>query len=212
VQPGAKKVAQRPKLRKSATKVAAAPRPRLKRPWVLRHPILTLLGIVCVAAAAVTVKILMFGPPSHSISAPQRLGSYVQAPSLASGMGAGTLRDDLVTRSGGEASHVVDAVYEDSTGPAAKAGPQIILFVGGNLSGSAGSFILSLTQTPGAYLINAGSLGGQAACVPGLSGHLTECAWADNDTFGVVASPNLNAVALSTELRTIRPLVEHTLK
>ena len=136
-----------------------------------------------------------------------------QQPALAAGMGASALRTAIVANSNGEASHVVDAVYEDSTGPAAKAGPLIILFVGGNLAGSATSFIDGLTKAlPGAFVINAGSLQGQAACVPSVSGHLAECAWADNDTFGVIASPVLSATQLATELRLMRPLVEHTLK
>ena len=151
--------------------------------------------------------------PVHRISTPNRLTSYVQEPALASGMGATALRAEIVKKGNGEASHVVDAVYEDSTGSAAKAGPLIILFIGGNLSGSAGSFISSFTGLlPGAFVTSPGSLGGQAACVPGVSGHPAECAWADNDTFGLIASPTLSAAALGKELRAVRPLVEHVVK
>jgi hypothetical protein len=169
-------------------------------------------GVGCVAAAGVVaVHVTSGSGPEHAISTPQTLGSYVVEPSLASGMGANALRSKILAAGDGEASHVVDAVYEDSTGPAAKNGPLIILFVGGNLSGSASSFINSLTTAlPGAFVINAGSLHGQAACVPGL--HLTECAWADNDTFGVIASPVLSAEALGDELRVMRPMVEHEVK
>ncbi len=150
------------------------------------------------------------GGPAHSISTPQRLGSYVEEPSLASRMGANALRSRILAAGGGEASHVADAVYEDSTG-AAKSSPLIILFVGGNLSGSASSFITSLTAAlPGAFVVNPGSLQGQAACVPGT--HLNLCAWADNDTFGVIASPVLSATALGSELRIMRPMVEHVVK
>lgn len=156
---------------------------------------------------------LTHGGRPHAISAPRQLGAYVQEPALATGMGAATLRSEIVSHSNGEASHVVDAVYEDSTGTAAKNGPLIVLFVAGNLSGSAASFINSLTHAlPGAFVINPGSLQGQAACVPGVSGHLAECAWADNDTFGVIASPTLSATELGAELRLMRPLVEHVLK
>ena len=89
----------------------------------------------------------------------------------------------------------------------------IILFVGGHLSGSANSFISSFTGLlPGAFVTSAGSMAGQAACVPSYSGHLAECAWADNDTFGFIASPTLGATALSAQLRQIRPLVERTVK
>lgn len=180
----------------------------------VRRTMLLVGGVGCAAAAAVLAMDVLSGPGQpHAISTPQRLMSYAQEPSLATGMGASALRSKIVSMGSGEASHVVDAVYEDSSGPAAKSGPQIILFVGGNLSGSASSFISSLTSAlPGAFVINPGSLGGQAACVPGLSGHLTECVWADNDTFGVIASPTLNAPSLGTELREMRPLLEHVVK
>jgi hypothetical protein len=168
-------------------------------------------GVGCVAAVGVVaVHVMSGGGPSHAISTPQRLGSYVQEPSLASGMGANALRSKILAAGGGEATNVVDAVYEDSTGAAAKSGPLIVLFVGGNLSGSASSFITSLTGLPGAFVINPGSLPGQAACVPGA--HLSECAWADNDTFGVIASPVLSATELGNELRTMRPMLEHVVK
>ena len=174
-----------------------------------------MLGGVGVATAGAIFAVHGFGGAGkpHSISTPQRLMSYVQQPSLAAGMGANALRDKIVSAGNGEATHVLDAVYEDSTSSAAKSGPQIILFVGGNLSGSSSSFITSLTAAvPGAFVINPGSLQGQAACVPAPSGHLVECAWADNDTFGVIASPTLSATALGNELRQMRPLLEHVVK
>lgn len=147
--------------------------------------------------------------PVHHITTPQKLLAYTQNPELAKSLGAPQLRAEVVAKSGGEASHVVDAVYEDSTGPAAKTGPQIVLFVGGNLSGSASSFIASFTGMPGAFTTGSGHLGGMVACVPGTGGHPAECAWADNDTFGLIASPTTGASALGTELRQMRPLIEH---
>jgi len=128
-------------------------------------------------------------------------------------MGATELRAEIERKGSGEASHVVDAVYEDTTGAAAKKAPEILLFVGGNLSGSAGSFISSFTGSlRSAFVTNPGSLGGQAACVPGAGGHPAECAWADGDTFGLIASPDLSASALANELRLMRPQVEHVVK
>jgi hypothetical protein len=105
----------------------------------------------------------------------------------------------------------VDAVYEAPAGSAANASPPIILFIGGNLAGtSPDGFITSfIGELKGAVTIGPGSLGGAAACVPSVEGRLAECAWADNDTFGVVASPNLGEAALASELRQMRPLVEH---
>jgi hypothetical protein len=38
---------------------------------------------------------------------------------------------------------------------------------------------------------------------------VAECVWADNDTFGVVASQTLSASSLANELRQMRPMVEH---
>jgi hypothetical protein len=180
-----------------------------------RHPVLlAVLGggaVGGVAAAGILVSGVFGGTggPEHVIVTPNKLLSYVQNPALAKGMGAQALRADILAKGNGEASHVVDAVYQDSSGSAAK----ILLFVGGNLSGSAQGFISSFTgMLPSAFVINPGSLGGQAACVPGTGGHPAECAWADNDTFGLIASPALNASTLAGELRSIRPLVERHAK
>ena len=182
----------------------------------LRHPILVATGsaLALGAVAAFATEMVLGGNgPAHQVSTPGRLMGYEQQPALAQGMGAAHLRAEIVKESNGEASHVVDAVYEDSTGPAAKSGPLIILFIGGNLSGSASSFISSFTGlVPGSFATGAGSLGGQAACVPGSAGHPAECAWADNDTFGLISSPNLTAAALGRELRAMRPLMEHVVK
>ena len=157
---------------------------------------------------------------------PQRIGGYAQAPALAASMQAPQVRRTIVTQSNGEAHNVVFAVYEGgatassaSPSPSASAGSpaagagtgqQIVLFIGGNLSGtSAKSFITSfIGKLPGAAPTSACPLGGEAACVPGTGGKPAECAWADNDTFGLVASPTLGARALASEMRQIRLQVE----
>jgi hypothetical protein len=184
-----------------------------------RHPVRLALGggavmVVAVAGAVIVPHVLKEDSgPAHTISTPTKLQSWVQDPALAASMGATALRAEIVQRGGGEASHVVDAVYENTTGPAAKKAPLILLFVGGNLSGSAGSFISSFTGSlRSAFVTSPGSLGGQAACVPGVGGHPAECAWADGDTFGLIASPDLGASALANELRVMRPQVEHVVK
>jgi hypothetical protein len=165
--------------------------------------------VLAAAAAAVAVG-SRGGGVTHALVTPTALGSYVQEPSLARDMGAAALQKQIVANSSGEAKHVVYAVYEDATGPAAQHGPQIILFIGGNLSGtSAGSFMTSfMGKLQGAVATAAGPMGGAAACAPGASGRLAECAWADGDTFGVVASPTLGASGLASELRAVRPLLE----
>jgi hypothetical protein len=172
-------------------------------------------GVGLVAAAGAAFELLPGGTaPRHLISTPQRLGSYTQAPALAAGMQAAQLRNSIVKQGKGEASHVVDAVYQDGSSSAAQSGSQVFLFIGGNLSGtSAKSFISSfIGGLPHAVTAAPGSLGGAAACAPGVSGRPAECAWADGDTFGLVASPTLGASALASELRQIRPGVERRAK
>jgi len=202
--------------RRAAAGTQPAGRSRRRR---VRHPVRLTVGVVVVAlaggGAVAGPKVLHEiegSGPAHRITTPPKLLDFTQAPTLASSMGAQALRAEIVKKGNGEASHVVDAVYEDSTGSAAKS-PVIILFIGGNLTGSASSFITSFTGLlPSAFVISPGSLGGQAACVPGSGGHPAECAWADNDTFGLFASPALSAKALGNELRIMRPEVEHRVK
>jgi hypothetical protein len=173
------------------------------------------IGIAVAAAGAASVvvthpSLLRPGGPAHTIEAPAKLLTYTEAPTLAKGMGAQALRADIVRKGHGEASHVVDAVYEDNAQTGSTSNPRIILFIGGNLAGSASSFISSFTgMMPRAFVTSAGPMGGQAACIPGTAGRPAECAWADNDTFGLFASPALSASALGAEMRAMRALVEH---
>jgi hypothetical protein len=173
-------------------------------------------GAAVVAAGAAAFELMPASPggPVHAIVIPQVLGSYTQAPALAASMKAAQLRNSIMSQSSGEASHVVAAVYEDSASPAASSAPQIILFIGGNLSRSSPSSFISsfIGRLPGAVTTAAGSLGGAAACIPSVSGNPAECAWADSDTFGLVASPTLGAQALATEMRQMRLKVERLAK
>ncbi len=177
-----------------------------------------LAGIAAAVAAVVVVVVFLRPEPAggtrHTLVTPVAVGAWAQAPTLARQMKAEQLKSSIVSDSSGEAAHVVDAVYEQVAGPAASSGPQIVLFIGGNLSGtSASSFISSfIGKLPGALAASPGSLGGKAACVPSQGGRLAECAWADNDTFGVLASPTLGAAALATQLRKLRPAVERPVK
>lgn len=182
-----------------------------------RHVVpIVAVGIAATAAAAAGVivthpALLTSHGPQHKISAPGSVLTYTQAPALAKKMDAAALKADIVRKGNGEAKNVVDAVYEANASSGAKS-PMIVLFIGGNLSGSATAFISSFTgMLPGAFTVSPGSLGGQAACVPGTpgtAGKPAECAWADNDTFGLFASPTLSASALGAELRAMRPFVE----
>jgi hypothetical protein len=168
------------------------------------------VGVAGLAAVGGLVVEMMPSPPgpAHEIGVPARISPFVQAPALAAKMKATSLRDSIVSASKGEASHVVDAVYQDT------ADSQVLLFIGGNLAGSsANSFISSfIGSLPGAVTTSPGSLGGAAACVPSVSGHPAECAWADDDTFGVLLSATMSATDLAGELRLMRPQLEHHVK
>jgi hypothetical protein len=197
------------------TKRAARAKARRRHRTLLR--VVGLVSVVAVvpATAALVVRsgLLRSTGPDHTIAVPANLLGYTLEPALAKGMNAQALRADIVRKGNGEASHVVDGVYENNALSGAKSSPRIILFIGGNLSGSASSFIASFTgELPGAVATSAGTLGGQAACVPGTSGRPAECAWADNDTFGLFASPALSASTLGKDMRAMRPLVEHRAK
>jgi hypothetical protein len=166
---------------------------------------------VAAGAGAVLVMANLGGGAAHVLTTPASLGRYVKEPQLATQMHAAALRQQIIQGSAGEVSKVIYAVYEDSTGPAAASGPQIVLFIGGNLKGTSASAFIStfIGKLPEAQTTSAGSLGGAAACVPSLNGRLAECVWADDDTFGVVASQTLGAPGLAAEMRQVRSVVEH---
>lgn len=168
------------------------------------------------ASAGVVAKLTVLhrSGPHHVLVAPDSLGSFARRPQLEHQMNAAQLKAEVISRSAGQASHVISAVYENRAGIVGSAPPEIILFIGGKLSGvSPGAFITSFTQQfKGAHAVSPGSLGGSAACVDAQSsaaGNVALCTWADNDTFGVVASPTLDVTDLATQMRTIRPGVEH---
>jgi hypothetical protein len=170
------------------------------------------VGVVVVAAAAL---LLGSSGPAHALVTPARLGAYVRKPQLEQQMNARDLQQQVVAKSAGQASHVVDAVYEDNSSSGTT--PQVFLFIGGHLSGiSPSGFIASFTkQFQGASSISPGSMGGQAACVnaqASVAGSVALCTWADNDTFGLVASPTMDATQLGAQMRVIRPQVEHAAK
>ena len=172
------------------------------------------LAVVLGGAAFAAESGLFGGGPHHVLVTPEKLGSYVRRPQLEKQMNASQLQREVIAKSAGQATHVVSAVYEDGTGASSTKTPQMILLIGGNLSGvSPSGFIASFTQqSKGAFETSAGSLSGSAACVnaqASVPGSVALCTWADNDTFGVVASPTMSAAKLAAQLRAFRPLVEH---
>jgi hypothetical protein len=171
--------------------------------------VMILLASAMVAALAVAGYVVFRPQASHVVSAPASLGSYVRQQANAT---ANDLRHRIVATAGGAVKNVVAAVYQRTTGPGTTKGPQIVVFIGGNLAGgaSADSLISAyMARLRGAFTTSAGRLGGQAACAPASNGGPAECAWADNDTFGVVVSAMLNSARLADVMRQIRPGVEH---
>jgi hypothetical protein len=188
--------------------------PKRSRIWLLAGAAGLAVGVV-----VVTVGALLLGGsgPAHALVTPAKIGVYVRKPQLEQQMNAKELQQQVVAKSAGQASDVVDAVYEANSDAAGGTSPQVILFIGGHLSGASPvGFITSFTgQFKGAHSTGAGSMGGQAACVnaqANVAGSVALCTWADNDTFGLVASPTMDAAQLGAQMRTIRPDVEHVSK
>ena len=180
---------------------------------------LALLGVV-VAAAAAIFGILKFEFPSHSgpahvMQTPARIGSYVRTVDMEKETKVNELRAEVIRMSSGEASNVQSAVYE-SGNSAAGSTTQIVMFIGGHLANAApASSIASFIQKfAGAKVVSAGTLGGQAACVeeaPG-TGSVAMCVFFDNDSFGEIVSPTMNATSLANVMRTMRPSLELVVK
>jgi len=86
------------------------------------------------------------------------------------------------------------------------------MFVGGKLSSAApATSVANFTQTyPGAAVVPAGSLGGQAACAEAQSSGqgVAMCVWFDNDSFGELVSPTMTTARLATTLDAVRPSLE----
>lgn len=173
-------------------------------------------GLAMIAVVAVVGLFVLGGSsPGHVLVTPNKIGAYVRRPQLEQQMNAQDLQQQVTAKSGGEVSHVAYAVYEDNAGVAGSLGP--ILFIGGNLSGvSPSGFIASFTnEFKGARSTSAGSMGGQAACVSAdanAAASVAMCIWADNDTFGVLASPTMGTAQLAARMLAIRPHVERPAK
>lgn len=176
-------------------------------------------GVVIVAAAAIT-GIIKFefpshGGPAHIMVTPAKIGTYMRTVDLERQTNVAQLRDEVIKMSAGQASRVVSAVYE-SGNSAAGNNEQIVMFIGGHLANAApATSVTSFAQKfPGAQVVSAGALGGKAACVEegGTSNSVSMCAWFDNDSFGEIVSPTMNASALAKEMLTVRPSVEMAVK
>jgi hypothetical protein len=171
-----------------------------------------------VAAGVGGASILLHGGGrTHVLVIPDKLGTFVRKPQLEHQMNIGAVRQQVIAKSAGQASHVVSAVYENSTAVSATGQPQIMLFIGGNLAGVSPSAFVSgfTTEFRGAQAASPGSMGGSASCVKAQAAApagVALCIWADGDTFGVVTSPTMDDAQLSAQMRAARPLIERPAK
>jgi len=198
-------------------KQAAAKRPTGRRRGGSndRRLWLGLGGVVIVAAAAI-VGVIKFEFPSHSgpahaMTIPDKIGAYARTVDLEHEADVTALKQKVIAMSSGQASRVVSAVYESGKASAGNT-TQIIMFIGGHLANAdpAASITSFTQQFKGAQVVSAGAQGGKAACVQDGTGpnSVAMCAWFDNDSFGEVVSPTMNASTLASAMRTVRPSVE----
>jgi hypothetical protein len=180
------------------------------------------LGAIAVVAAGaiggVLMKYVFAGPsgPPHDIVAGQTVDGYNRSANLEKQLQISSETAQVASNSGGQASHVVGAVYEQ--GLSAPDGSQpYFMFVGGSLVNSDPSAsIANFKQIyPGAEVVSAGSLGGEAACttassvVSAMNGErVSMCVWFDNDTFGTLVSPTMTTANLAATMDAVRPSLE----
>src|SRR3984957_16369023 len=175
------------------------------------------LGAIAVVAAGaiggVLMKYVFAGPtgPAHQVVAPSSVDGYARSATLGQEMHVSTLADSVAKSSGGSASGVVSAVYQQGVvAPGSDA--QIFMFVGGKLaSADATASIANFKQSyPDARTVPAGSLAGEAACTEARvnSEEAAMCVWFDNDTFGAVVSPTMSETALASTMVHLRPSLE----
>jgi len=175
------------------------------------------LGAIAVVAAGtiggVLMKYVFSGPsgPAHTVVAPNQADGFTRQPNLEKQLKVDSLAETFMKDSSGHMSHLVPAVYEQGSAVSG-ASPQIFEFVGGQLSGaSPAASVASFTHDyPGAQVVPAGSLGGEAVCAEAqLNGQsMAVCAWFDNDSFGVLMSPTMSTAKLATTLDDVRPSLE----
>jgi hypothetical protein len=178
------------------------------------------LGVTIAVGAAITAIIAFAipsrGGPVHAMQTPARIGSFARADGMESVTNLAGLRTGVIQGSAGQASNVKSAVYESGNRAAGNT-VQVMMFIGGHLaSATPAASITGFTQKfAGAAVVSAGSLGGQAACAEEgatSSSQVSICAWFDNDSFGEIVSPTMNAATLATVMRTVRPDLEIVVK
>jgi hypothetical protein len=177
------------------------------------------LGAIAVVAAGaiggVLMKYVFAGPsgPAHQIVTPASVDGYARSASLGEQTHVTELAQAFAKSSGGSASDVVSAVYQQGFGGGTPSiNSQMFMFVGGKLANaSASAELANFTQNyPGTHDVPTGSLAGEAACTEThVNGeNAAMCVWFDNDTFGAVVSPTMSTAQLATTMDNVRPSLE----
>jgi hypothetical protein len=186
---------------------------RDKREWMA-------LGAIAVVAAGaiggVLMKFVFSGPsgPQHTVSTPDKVGSFTREPGLEKQMKIDQLRASVIKSSDGKASGVSSGVFQQGASGIGN-NPQIYMFVGGKLANSDPQASLTNFEQAykqgGAHAVTPGSLGGQAACATStVNGEsVSMCVWFDNDTFGEFVSPTMTPAKLAATMAQARPNLEH---
>jgi hypothetical protein len=205
--------------RRAVAKAAAAAKRQIgrRRGRSNDHRLWFGLVVVLVVFAAVLAVVVKFefltshSGPAHAMKTPDKIGTFSRTADLEHSADLNALKAKVIKSSAGQASNVVSAVYESGNSAAGNTA-QIVMFIGGHLANADPvASVASFTQQyKGAKVVSAGPGGGKAACVPDGTGAnaAAVCVWFDNDSFGEVVSPTMNATALAKELQAVRPAVE----
>jgi len=173
-------------------------------------------GVMAVAAAAIFLIIQFEFPsasgPTHTLSIPDKIGSYAISNAVGS-KDLTSLRQEFVQMTHGQATDVLSGAFQ-AGGPTTGGTPEIVMTIDAHLANDNASSSIAgfMSDYKDAAMEPAGPLGGQAACAESAAGtadNVAICAWFDNDSFGVLVSPSMNAKVLAGQLQTFRSAVEH---
>jgi hypothetical protein len=180
-----------------------------RKQWIA----LTAIAVLAAGALGGVLHYVLGGPsgPAHQVAAPQAADGFTRSANLEKQLGVAAEAAKVKQASGGKASDVVSAVYQQGS-ITAGSNTQIFMFVGGKLAGAdPGASVDNFEKSyPGAVAVSPGSLGGQAACTEThLNGQSASmCVWFDNDTFGTVVSPTMTTAKLAATMDAARPSLE----
>jgi hypothetical protein len=176
-------------------------------------------GVMAVAAAAIFLIIQFEFPsntgPTHTLAMPSKVGAtYLRTTSDDAKLAK--LRQQFVQMTHGQATDVLSGAFQ-AGGVATGGTPEIVMTIDAHLlhDNVATSMTDFLQVYKNAGMVPAGPLGGEAACAESATGNadnVSICAWFDDDSFGVLLSPSMNANALAGELQTFRSSVERVAK